>query len=173
MCLYSKELPHKATEDIICYKMIKKIDDTPVYPGSSKIRELVWKSKKRKCIYITPYIGLDVTDAIINKGYICSEQIPYAPINLCGEYKYDIGYIHTFANESIIYDDLESSFSIYYKYIFYKCIIPKNTFYVSDNEGEYCSEKIKVIKQWKPSYMKLISHVIKRKFNDIKNYMGI
>lgn len=138
MCLITKNIePNIEEKDIICFKVIEE-------------------NKDKNCPYKTPYKETLIEKEVINgtKEFI-GEGNRNNKSFLTSRVMVAEGYIHTFKNYAVAFNECEflnKAGSKYgFKYHVFKCVIPANTKHYEgfDNimRPSYASEKIKFVKE--------------------------
>lgn len=130
MCLYIDKKIHgpfqrikKAKEDIVCYKILRDIEDKLYTPYTfSEVSSQVFKGE-------LPMIGECSNIRKLFRRIFHSDEI--------GE-----GYIHTFRVKAYLQNELRHITFLGEKAATFKCIIPKGTYYYQGEDGDYASECI-------------------------------
>ena len=136
MCLYSKTNKSLvAAEDITCYKLLWKLRNS--------------QSQNHYTAYVDSYVNENIIkgdEDLVASGI---EHILHFKIRDC--YEITNGFIHTFKSKE---DAIDLAKGYYCEsienvdYEVYECIIPKGTrYYESVNDYDFCSKKIRFVKQ--------------------------
>lgn len=129
MCIEVKNIfPKRAKTDIVCYKLLKE-DMTAPYTGF----QYDFKEYKANGLLI---LLKDIKNFIIERPYFLKG-------GLC--YYYDIGLLHTYKKPALSFVINQCK---YLKRRFFKCIIPKGTYYYESSDSDkYASRKLRIIEE--------------------------